>query len=62
MLTYGELVELARICAKNAHVSTTVEVARELWKMANEYRAKAMALGGEPVDIGLPPARLHRID
>jgi len=39
-----ELVELAEICARNAQIATSKEVARELWKMAHEYRQKAADL------------------
>ena len=48
---------MARMCAANARIANTKEVARELWKMANEHRTKAMALdSGEPIDIGpVPP-------
>jgi hypothetical protein len=55
---YRELVELAHICAGNAHAASTDEVARALWKMAEEYRAKAAALGSAP-DIGEPPSRVR---
>jgi hypothetical protein len=41
--TYDDLVTLARICAKNARLANTKEVARTLWEMANEYRNRAMA-------------------
>jgi len=61
MQTYEELIELARMCAKNAHIATMKEVARELWKMANEYRAKAMALDtSKPINIGEPPSGERR--
>lgn len=57
MQRYQELVELARICAMNARLASTKDVARELWKMADGYRAQAMKLdGGRPIDIGPPPA------
>jgi hypothetical protein len=56
MQSYDDLVGLARICADNARLAGTSIVARELWKMANEYRAKAMALdSGTPIDVGQPP-------
>ena len=46
---YNELVELALICAGNAHAVETDEAARTLWRMAEEYRAKAAELGSAPV-------------
>jgi len=55
---YNELVELALICAGNAHAVDTDEAARTLWRMAEEYRAKAAELGGAP-DIGPPPLRIR---
>ena len=57
MQTYEDLVELARICAKNAHIADMPEIARELWKMAQEYQRKAAALdSGRLPDIGPPPS------
>jgi hypothetical protein len=41
MRTYEELLELASLCARNARISSDREVARELWKMAQEYQAEA---------------------
>jgi len=59
MRAYDDLVRLARICANNAHIASTPEVARALWKMATEYRAKAMAVdSGKPFDIGPAPPDL----
>ena len=56
MQTYEELAELARVCAKNAHLASSKEIAAELWKMAAEYRDKATKLnGGTAPDIGPPP-------
>jgi len=56
-----ELVELAGICARNAQIATSEELARELRKMAREYRQKAAELdsgrfpdiGALPLDIGV---------
>jgi hypothetical protein len=59
MNRYQELVELAQICARNAHGAGTDEVATTLWQMAEEYRTLAAALGNEP-DIGEPPGRIRR--
>jgi hypothetical protein len=44
MRTYEELIELANLCARNARISSEKEVARELWKMAQEYQAEATKL------------------
>ena len=44
MRTYEELLELANLCARNARISSEKEVARELWKMAQEYQAEATKL------------------
>jgi hypothetical protein len=48
MLTYDELVELARLCARNSRIATSRDVADELWRMAKEYQAQAAKLGGSP--------------
>jgi hypothetical protein len=54
---YDRLVELARICASNAHITRDRQSARELWRMALEYQHKAAALdGGNLPDIGPPPS------
>jgi hypothetical protein len=55
---YQELVELAHVCARNAHSTTSADVAHALWQMAEEYRAKAGALGNAP-NIGEPPGRIR---
>jgi hypothetical protein len=44
MLTYSEALGLAMMCAKNARLCTEKAVARELWKMAQEYQAEAAEL------------------
>jgi hypothetical protein len=54
MLTYEDLVDLARLCVRNARITTNREVADELWRMAKEYQAKAATLGDVP-DIGDEP-------
>jgi len=41
MLIYEDLVELARMCARNARITTSRDVADELWRMAKEYQAQA---------------------
>jgi hypothetical protein len=59
MYTYDDLAELARICAKNAHIASDKEVAAKLWELATEYRDKAIeADGGKGPYIGEPPRRL----
>jgi hypothetical protein len=56
MQTYDDLVELAGLCAGNARIAHSREVAIELWKMAREYQKKAAKLnGGKLPDIGKPP-------
>jgi hypothetical protein len=55
MLNYDDLVELARMCARNAHGTTSKDVADELWQMAKEYQAQAAKLGTLP-EIGDAPA------
>jgi hypothetical protein len=59
MLNYDELAELALMCAYNARITTSEAVADELWRMAEEYRAKAALLGNAP-EIGKPPAMARR--
>jgi hypothetical protein len=44
MLTYDELVDLARLCAYNSRITTDREVARVLGQMPGEYQAKAAKL------------------
>jgi len=56
MRTYGEALELAAICARNARISTDKDVARELWKMAKEYQAEVANLdNGKLPELGNPP-------
>ena len=56
MRTYSEALELAVMSARNARLSRTKQVARELWKMAQEYQAEAAKPdGGRMPDIGEPP-------
>jgi hypothetical protein len=56
-MDYYELVQLAHLCARNAYLASTVEVAHTLWLMATEYQAQAAALGSAP-NIGEPPNRI----
>jgi hypothetical protein len=41
MMTYQELIELARLRPYNSRIATDREVAHLLWHMAKEYQAKA---------------------
>jgi hypothetical protein len=54
MLTYEHLVELARLCVRNARITMDRQVADELWRMAKEYQARAATLGDFP-EIGDEP-------
>ena len=59
MHTYSEALELALMSARNARSASTKQVARELWKMAQEYQADAAKLGnGRAPDLGSPPDTL----
>lgn len=52
MDSYEELVELARICMRQARIAQTKEVAAELQRMAREYQDKAARLtGGKLPDL-----------
>jgi hypothetical protein len=55
MLNYDDLVELARMRARNAHSTTSKDVADELWQMTKEYQVQAAKLGILP-EIGDAPA------
>jgi len=48
MLIYEDLVELARMCTRNARITTSRDVADELWRMAKEYQAQAAEMGDFP--------------
>jgi hypothetical protein len=41
MQTYDQLVEIARICLRQARMAGAAEVVKELRRMAWEYREKA---------------------
>lgn len=57
--SYNELAGLARMCARQARVSTANDVARQLWNMALEYQQEAANLAeGKPPEIGDPPPGL----
>jgi hypothetical protein len=56
MRTYSEAAELAKMCARNERASSEKRVARELWKMAQEYQAEAAKLDdGRLLDLGTAP-------
>jgi hypothetical protein len=60
MHTYSEVLELAMMSARNARLASTKQVARELWKIAQEYQAAAAKLdNGRMPDIGEPPQELE---
>jgi hypothetical protein len=51
---YYNLLELARICSRQASLAQTEDVARTLRRMAREYVQEAAKLdGGKTPDIGL---------
>jgi hypothetical protein len=55
MRTYEDVVRLAEICAREAWIASTPQIAAELWRMAKEYQAAAEHHRGEALDIGEPP-------
>ena len=56
MQNYDAALELARVCASQARISTSKEAAAELWRMAEEYQEQAARLnGGKWPEIGKPP-------
>jgi hypothetical protein len=58
MHPHTEAFELAMMTARNSHLAGHKRVARELWKMAQEYQAEAAKLGRMP-DLGNPPPGLE---
>jgi hypothetical protein len=60
MRTYNQALELAMMCARNARLSSNKQVARELWKMAQEYQAEAAKLDdGRLPSLGNQPQWLQ---
>jgi len=60
MRTYSDLLNLALMSARNARLSSNQQVARELWKIAQEYQTEAGKLdNGRLPDIGNPPQGLE---
>ena len=60
MLSYDELVRLARFCANQARTSTEEAVRIRAWRLAVQYREDAAKLG-EPPDIGEIPSDLKNV-
>ena len=52
MPTYSDMVELAKICARQARAASNPEVAQELRRLARDYQKRAADLdGGVQPDI-----------
>lgn len=63
MQRYYELIELARICSRQAQTTQTDQVARTLRRMAREYvQAAAKLDGGKVPEIGLVCPKQARQD
>ena len=61
MRTHGESLELAEMCARNARIASNKDVARELWKMAQEYQAEVASLvNGALPELGDPPSSMGK--
>jgi hypothetical protein len=59
MQTFDDLAGLTKMCAAQARLTTSPDVAYALWKMARDYQQRAAELdSGQLPDIGEPPARL----
>jgi hypothetical protein len=58
-LSHRDFMELAQLCARNAHLTESSETAGLLWEMAQEFRDNAAMLGPAP-DIGDLPVALSR--
>jgi hypothetical protein len=56
MPTYEDLVELAKICARQARATTDQSVATVLLEMAKEYQAEAAKFDSSlSHEVGVPP-------
>jgi hypothetical protein len=56
MRTYQELRDLAISCANSTRLTTSPEVASQLWRMAIDYQEKAAKLNNSKLpNIGDPP-------
>jgi len=51
--SYVDLIELARICMRQARAAQSKTVAAELRKMAVDYRRRAAAMDGERPAVNL---------
>jgi hypothetical protein len=59
MQTSDDFAELARLCAAQARLTNSREVAHALWKMANDYQQRAAQRdSGRLPNIGDLPALL----
>jgi hypothetical protein len=47
-MSYDDLIELARLCLKQAASTSNATAAAELRRLAGEYQARAQALADEP--------------
>jgi hypothetical protein len=59
MQTSDDFVEWAKLCAAQARLTNSRDVAHALWKMAKDYQQRAaQANSGQLPDIGEAPALL----
>ena len=59
MQTFEDFAELARVCAAQARLTNSRDIAQALWKMANDYQERAAQRdSGQLPDIGAPLALL----
>jgi hypothetical protein len=47
-VSYDDLIELARLCIKQAAATSNAAASAELRRMASEYEARAQAVADEP--------------
>jgi hypothetical protein len=55
-MSYDDLIELARLCLKQAASTSNATAAAELRRMASEYQARAAALDEAPHMPNIPAA------
>ena len=59
MQTFDDFAELAKLCAAQARLTTSQDVAHALWKMATDYQQRAAKIdSGRLPEIGDPPVSL----
>lgn len=59
-MNHADCVAMARLCANNAHLAQSKELAAQLWRVACDYQERAAKLdSGNLPDIGTPPRRLQ---